>query len=317
VTTTTTTTTKTTTTTTKTTSRTSHGPRLELWVESRAGQPAVNPVLAALLRHLAADGRPATVRVPELDPLGQVRNCQGRRPDLVLLKTVTTIALSLAVADEAAGGVFLNTAAATSAAGDKAAVIARLSCAGVPVPASYLIDPGGRSGDAGRAAPDAAGEPTTITGGGWVSKPVFGWHGAGVRFHERLTDALAPAGTAPVGPGWLVDDGTRLVQRRVGADEPDLKVYVAGERMFAAAKVFSSASYASDEMRSVELDGAQRDVVRAAGKALGLRLFGVDLRADEAAPVVIDVNPFPGYRGFPEAMPALLAEINRACRVLR
>jgi glutathione synthase/RimK-type ligase-like ATP-grasp enzyme len=119
-----------------------YAPRLELWVEARAGQAVVNPVIASLLRHLAADGGPATVRVPELDPLGQVR---GPRPDLVLLKTVTTLALSLAVAEEAAGGLFLNPAAATSAANDKAAVLARLSFAGVPVPARCLIEaPSGR-----------------------------------------------------------------------------------------------------------------------------------------------------------------------------
>jgi ribosomal protein S6--L-glutamate ligase len=288
---------------------TTYAPRLELWVEARAGLPAVNPVIAALLRHLAADGRPVTVRVPELDPLAQVR---GPRPDLVLLKTVTTIALSLAVADEAAGGLFLNPAAASSAANDKAAALARLSSAGVPVPASYLIDPGGRSGDPGGAEPNEA-----DARGGWVSKPVFGWHGTGVRFHETLTDALAEDASAPAGAGWLVDDGTRVVQRRVGAGEPDLKVYVAGARMFAAAKVFSAASFASNEVRSVELDTEQRDIVRAAGEALGLRLFGVDLRADAEAPVVIDVNPFPGFRGFPEAVPALLAEIDRACRVAR
>jgi ribosomal protein S6--L-glutamate ligase len=70
-------------------------------------------------------------------------------------------------------------------------------------------------------------------------------------------------------------------------------------------------------VRPVELDTEQRDIVRAAGEALGLRLFGVDLRADAGAPVVIDVNPFPGFRGFPEAMPALLAEIDRACQVVR
>jgi ribosomal protein S6--L-glutamate ligase len=291
---------------------TTYPPRLELWVEARAGLPAVNPVIAAVLRHLAADGRPVTVRVPELDPLGQDRYLGGPRPDLVLLKTVTTLALSLAVADEAAGGLFLNPAGATSAANDKAAVVARLSFAGVPVPASYLIDPGGRCGQHGVMDPGAA-----DAGGRWVSKPVFGWHGTGVRFHERITDALAADGTAPAEPGWLVDDGTRLVQRRVGADEPDLKVYVAGERMFAAAKAFSSVSFASDAMRPVELDTAQRDIVRAAGEALGLRLFGVDLRTEAGAPVVIDVNPFPGFRGFTEAMPALLTEIDRACRVLR
>ena len=79
---------------------TTYAPRLELWVEARAGKPAVNPVIASLLRHLAADGRPVTVRVPELDPLGPDA---GPRPELVLLKTVTTIALSVAIAHEAAG----------------------------------------------------------------------------------------------------------------------------------------------------------------------------------------------------------------------
>ncbi|HYV76875.1 MAG TPA: hypothetical protein VE979_01990 [Streptosporangiaceae bacterium] len=58
-------------------------------MEARAGQAAVNPVIASLLRHLAADGGPATVRVPELDPLGQVRGLHtalrqphGREPQL-------------------------------------------------------------------------------------------------------------------------------------------------------------------------------------------------------------------------------------------
>lgn len=283
---------------------TTRAPRLELWVEARAGVPAVNPVIAALLQQLARDGRPVTIRVPELDPLG---NVLGAGPDLVLLKTATTLALSLAVAGEAAGGRFLNQAAATSAANDKAAVVARLSCAGVPVPASYLIDPDGRSGDAGEQEPSGADALR-----GWVSKPVLGWHGIGVQFHRSLSGALAAGATAPPEAGFLVDDGTRLVQRQVGADEPDLKVYVAGEHMFAAAKVFSSTSFASDEVSPVELNGAQRDIVRAAGDVLGLRLFGVDLRSDAGGSVVIDVNPFPGFRGFPKAVPALLAEVDRA-----
>lgn len=291
----------------------SRATRIELWVEARAGRPAVNPVIASLLRRLAIDARPVRVRVPELEPLGEVR---GRRPDLVLLKTATTLALSLAVADEASGVTFLNPAAASSAASDKAAVLALLSAAGVPVPASYLIDPGGRSPGEG-ADPTAAersgagGWDATELNGGWVSKPVCGWHGAGVRFHGTLAAALAENATARCEQGWLVDDGTRLVQRRVGAGEPDLKVYVAGERMFATTKAFTEASFASDEVHPVELDAAQRDIVHTAGEALGLRVFGVDLRAEAAGQVVIDVNPFPGFRGFPEAVPALLAEIDR------
>jgi ribosomal protein S6--L-glutamate ligase len=273
----------------------------------------VNPVITAMLRRLDVDLGPVTVRVPELEPLGAVRR---RRPDLVLLKTATTLALSLAVAEEASGLTFLNPAAASSAASDKAAVLALLSAAGVPVPASYLIDPDGRSAHGG-ADPTAeernraGGWNATEPNARWVSKPVCGWHGAGVRFHETLAAALAADATARCEQGWLVDDGTRLVQRRVGAGEPDLKVYVAGEHMFATTKAFSEASFASDEVHPVELGAAQRDIVQAAGEALGLRLFGVDLRTDAAEQVVIDVNPFPGFRGFPAAVPALLAEIDR------
>lgn len=289
---------------------------LELWVEARAGAPAVNPVIAALLRHLIATGTPVTVRVPELEPLGQAR---GPRPDLVLLKTAATLSLSLALAEEAAGGSFLNPAAATSAANDKAAVLARLCRAGLPVPASYLIDPDGHDGTRPgvHGSLDRPATEATDVRRGWVSKPVLGWHGTGVLFHETLADALAPQATAPPAPGWLVDDGTRLVQRRVGTAEPDLKVYVAGDQMFAATKEFSSASFASDDVVPATLDIAQRDIVRAAGETMGLRLFGVDLRSDDGSPVVIDVNPFPGYRGFPDAVPALLAEIDRARRDLR
>ena len=290
-------------------------PRLELWVEVRAGRPAVNPVIAALLRHLAV-GAKVTVRVPELDPIGMAR---GLRPDLVLLKTATTLALSIAVADEAAGGLFLNPAGATSAANDKAAVLARLSSAAVPVPTSYLIDAWGRIPDNGVDLSAADGSPgadpkAPERHSRWVSKPVLGWHGAGVSFHRTFSDALAAGATSTPAPGWLVDDGTRLVQRQVGSGEPDLKVYVAGEHIFAATKAFTAASFSSDAVRRVELGAEQRDIVHAAGETLGLRLFGVDLRDDDAGPVVIDVNPFPGFRGFPEAVPALLAEIDRVCR---
>jgi hypothetical protein len=35
----------------------------------------------------------------------------------------------------------------------------------------------------------------------------------------------------------------------------------------------------------------------------------VDLRFESGRPVIIDANPFPGYRGFPEAVGTLRAEV--------
>jgi ribosomal protein S6--L-glutamate ligase len=46
--------------------------------------------------------------------------------------------------------------------------------------------------------------------------------------------------------------------------------------------------------------------VRDAGAALGLQLYGVDLLITGGRPVVVDVNPFPGFRGAHEPAASLL-----------
>jgi ribosomal protein S6--L-glutamate ligase len=273
------------------------GLRIELWVEERAGGPAVNPIMHLLLDDLTAAGAEVAVRVPErelLQPGGP------RRSDLVLLKTATTLGLSLALAEQRRGVRFLNEAVATLRVHDKAATIARLAAASVPVPATYLVD-----GAAGVVAPPSA-------TGAWVTKPTRGVHGRGVEVQPRFpSTAIAPTRLAPDAT-YVVDDGTRLVQQRVGGSEEDLKIYVAGERCFAGAKRFHAASFASDQIEPAELDSALESLVRAAGDALGLRCWGLDVRFEHGRPLVIDANPFPGYRGFPSAAPALRAEIERA-----
>jgi len=274
--------------------------RCELWVESRDGRAAVNPVLRALLDDLAGAGHRVTVRVPE----GEVLGGSLPRPDLVLLKTTTTTALSWARVLGGLGVAFVNPAAATAYASDKAAVLARLAAAGLPVPRTYL-----------RGGTEPVPEPPETTRPGqpqapWVAKPVHGVHGWGVAVHPTLAAAAgAPTGAEP--PAWIVDDGTRLVQAHVAADS-DTKVYLAGPVVFAGHKVFSRTSFASDEIRPVALSAAQHEVAAGCAEALGLRLAGVDLRGADGRCQVIDVNPFPGYRGFPAAVAALRAEVDRA-----
>ena len=276
------------------------GSRIELWVEERGEEPAVNPVMQALLEALAGDGAAVSVRVPEhevFDPLGK------RSADLVLLKSDADLALSRAVADEMGGARFLNGARATLQVHDKAAAVARLAAAGLPVPKTFLFRPG---------LEDAV---QTGVGGRWVVKPVRGVHGYGVSFHEGVVSALAAPAQTDANDSFVVDDGSRLLQRRVGGDEPDVKVYVANGRCFAGRKNFSVSSYETDEIEPITLDGEMERVVLAAGDILGLSCFGVDLRLDRERPVIIDANPFPGYRGFPEAVEALRAEVERALEI--
>jgi glutathione synthase/RimK-type ligase-like ATP-grasp enzyme len=96
-----------------------------------------------------------------------------------------------------------------------------------------------------------------------------------------------------------------------------VKVYVAGERIFAGFKTFGHESYAANEIDSVTLNARTEEIIYAVGEALNLRLFGMDLRFEDGEPVIIDANPLPGYRGFPEAVPALRSEIERALRAFR
>jgi ribosomal protein S6--L-glutamate ligase len=278
-----------------------YGRRLELWVEDRGGAAAINPVMRALVQDLEASGATVDVRVPEHEVTDPRYLLGARPPDLVLLKTATTLSLSLALADEAHGVKFLNGARDTLRTHDKAATVACLSAAGLPVPETFLLQPGAN----GEVPPSGA-------GGMWVAKPTRGVHGRGVAAYPKFPATLDGVATLNGDGSYVVDDGTRLVQRRVGGAEEDVKVYVAGERLFAGFKPFSPESYATNEIDALTLDAQTEEMIHAVGEALGLRLFGVDLRFEDGEPVVIDANPFPGYRGFPDAVSALRVEIERA-----
>lgn len=276
----------------------STGDWVELWVEPRDGGLAVNPVIRRLLDGLGTDGVRMTVRAPEHASVGPW-DPTHRVPDLVLLKTATSFGLSMAIAAERHGVRFYNDALASWRASDKALTIGRLAAARLPVPQTWV---------AGEppAGPPAGLDPT----GDWVAKPVFGVHGRGVEVHAGFPAGEAVATEADQrGVAPTVDDGTRLIQRRIGGSEDDVKVYVAGGHVFAGRKRFGSESYTSDAIAPVGLGEAARAVVLAAGATLGLRCFGVDLRFEGDRPVIIDVNPFPGFRGFPAAADALREEI--------
>lgn len=277
------------------------GAHLELWVELRDERPAVNPVMAGLLERLSAQGARVQVRVPEAEAVEAGPSLRrDATVDLVLPKSATTLALSRAIADEAVGLRFLNSAAASLAAHDKAWVVARLAAARIPVPITYLATADTRLG------------MTASVSLGWIAKPVRGLHGAGVTDAPTPAAALAAA-RAPAGAAWVVDDGTRLLQARIGRrDHEDLKVYVAGSAIFAAWKRWAPDSHLSNEHRAAMLEPATADMVRRAGEALGLSCYGVDLRLVDGEAWIVDVNPFPGYRGFPAAIEALDGEVRRA-----
>jgi ribosomal protein S6--L-glutamate ligase len=216
-------------------------------------------------------------------------------PDVVLLKSANPVAVAAAYAAERRGALVVNGAAASARANDKAAAIAALAAHGVPVPETVLL-------------PAAAVLPPDLASP-CVAKPVHGLHGSGVCVAPTAAEALAAS--AAVNGRAVHDDGTRIVQRVVGRGRVDVKVYAAGAQVFAGGKRFHAGSYRSNEIRPVVPTPAMRELAVAAGGALGLTLVGVDLRHERGDLYVVDVNPFPGYRGFPDAASAIRTEIER------
>lgn len=98
-----------------------------------------------------------------------------------------------------------------------------------------------------------------------------------------------------------------LLQPFVTNEGVDRKLYIAGRAVRGLLKswplhhghVTTGTPFAPD----AELTALAQRV----GEVVGLELYGVDLLLGEAGPVIVDVNPFPDFRGVADA-PRLIAE---------
>ncbi|MDQ4069776.1 MAG: hypothetical protein M3203_09965, partial [Actinomycetota bacterium] len=61
----------------------------------------------------------------------------------------------------------------------------------------------------------------------------------------------------------------------------------------------------------------ERRAAVAAGAALGLEIFGVDLVVGGDGPVVVDVNGFPGFKGVPPAAAWIADHLRAVARDLK
>ena len=197
--------------------------------------------------------------------------------DLYLLKSYTELSLSLAGAIAARGDRLINPYEGCASSRNKIVCYQILRKAEIPVPRAWITADLRLLKDLLRQFP-------------LILKPHMGWRGEGVTLVRREQDLAAlPVPTSPL-----------LIQEYIENAGEDLRIYVAGERVFGIRKRFSTQSFAIDG-EPVAVTPEIRDIALRCGQAFGLRLYGLDIIEGVEGPKVVDVNYFPGYKGVPGA----------------
>jgi ribosomal protein S6--L-glutamate ligase len=248
---------------------------------------------AALARWLAGEGTPPKLVVADRDdPVNESSEDDSsedppwsglRRGDLVVTRSRHPLALELLERAETFGARPLDSAAAVAQVRDKLRCWAALERRDLPVPQTFV---GRRPVDFEKLAADAF--PLLL-------KPVLGDNARGLRLVTRPDELAAVE--------WPED--IVLAQSFLDAGGIDLKVYVAGEAIWAVRRA-SPLTDAQDVPRRAEVTHAVRELANACRDEFGLVLFGLDvLELADGALAIVDVNEFPNYTGIEEAPAAI------------
>jgi ribosomal protein S6--L-glutamate ligase len=259
--------------------------RIHLLAES-----SPNPVLAAVMATLADHHEVAVYDATDLPAGYGIGGGHPEPPDVVLLKSRSPEARRVARTAEEAGSLVVNPPAATGTALDRTATAEAFRRAGVPAPRTWSVPALRELAANGRALPWPLVVKSRISSRGDLVRLVTG--------RTQLLDLLPEWGDEPV-----------AAQEFAANDGFDIKVWVIGADLSAARR--RSALESTDKSSDEFLDPAGLPVewtrtARDAGAALGLQLYGVDLLIAEGRPVVVDLNPFPGFRGADHPAASLL-----------
>ena len=245
----------------------------------------VSDEIVSLLRERGAE-------VDEIVPEARAWDLGRLEPehDLYVLKSKNPLDLDLAEALERAGGRVVNTAQASRLVKDKVVHSALLARAGVPQPRVWAV-----------ASFAALEELLNQQDAACLVKPPAGSMAQGIYTLRRIDD-LSPKDQRALRESFVDDFGQPnplLVQAQVPNDGCDVKIYVVGEWVTAVERPLDAKTEAEKRGTPVEIPPAIRDAALAAGRAMGLEIYGVDiLRAPDTTDFwVVDVNAFPSYKG--------------------
>jgi ribosomal protein S6--L-glutamate ligase len=274
--------------------------RIAFFVRPEGRDGRLAPQVSATTRQTIEGLRERGARVDVVLPEAELWDLERLRPehDLYVLKSKTSLSLSLAGALEAAGARTVNTVAASRLAKDKLLHSALLARAGLPLPRAWACAsmPPLRAHLAGGAAPLLAKPPGESMARGIrrLGAPSDLEGEAG----RELAEAMASRSGAP---------RPLLLHELVPSDGLDLKLYVVGDWVGAIRRPFPARTESEKRGQPAEVPPAIRAAALACGQTLGLELYGVDVLTAAGRFWVVDVNAFPSYRGA-EAGPRRVAD---------
>jgi ribosomal protein S6--L-glutamate ligase len=201
-----------------------------------------------------------------------------RKGHVVLARSRHPLALALLKEAEARGARSLNPWAGVVKSRNKVRATLALARRGIPVPATYLA----HVPDDLRHVPD---EHYPL-----VLKPFQGDNAAGIVIAADRQELHSIE--------W--DDALVLAQPYIETGGVDLKLYKAGERIWATYRP-SPLSRRRTPPVPAEVSPDLRELAAACADAFGLDLLGVDILETARGRLVVDVNDFPNYSGIDDA----------------
>lgn len=200
--------------------------------------------------------------------------------DVVVPRGSSPTLLSLVGFAEHQGVAVVNGSSALRSVYDKAGLSVALDTAGIPTPQTFA------------AAPRRLANTVPVDCYPLVLKPPYGDDG------QRLF--VVPDAEQLARVTW--PEPIALAQQLVPSDGFDLKLYGAGEDVWAVRKPSRFTPLGSIRTPDpVELTDELTALARSCGELFDLELYDVDCVETEAGPVAIDVGGYPDYTGVEEA----------------
>lgn len=200
------------------------------------------------------------------------------RADLHLLTSADSSMSSYAAGIEARGGVCVNTADVVRRCQDRVLTTGLLAAQGVPVPQTW-------------AAADPLHLAKLLDEGPIALKPPFLSDGAGIQVIWDVDDLMQlPGAGHPI-----------VAQRYHPSERRDRRVYRIGDQVFGVKRTWPARSYEERVGEPFTIDASMRTIADQVSEAIGTDLFGMDVVVGSEGTVVVDVHPFPSFKGVPDA----------------